>query len=162
VSYGMMGRGDYGVYRGDPGLFGFIKKVGGGLISRIIKGSPAGMIGSALVGAVRKGRQRPRRSGGLSLPVSMPGMPNLLAPARGTEGAFWAGTGMRPGKRRRMNVANPKALRKAIRRQAGFVKLARKALKGSGYTITSRGASRGRRTGVHISESGPGSVRVSR
>lgn len=41
--------------------------------------------------------------------------------------------------RRRMNVANPKALRRAIRRQSGFVKLARRALKGSGYKITSRG-----------------------
>lgn len=45
-------------------------------------------------------------------------------------------------KRRRINPANPKALRRAIRRQDGFVKLARRALKGSGYTIVTRGSRR--------------------
>lgn len=41
-----------------------------------------------------------------------------------------------------MNPANPRALRRAIRRQTGFVKLARRALRGSGYVIASRGRSR--------------------
>jgi len=36
---------------------------------------------------------------------------------------------------RRMNVANPRALRKAIRRTSGFVKLAKRALKGTGYAV---------------------------
>jgi hypothetical protein len=60
-------------------------------------------------------------------------------------------------KRRRMNVTNPKALRRAIRRQTGFVKLARRALKGTGYTIVSRGS---RRPRTVVKESGPGSVTV--
>lgn len=60
-------------------------------------------------------------------------------------------------KRKRMNVANPKALRRAIRRQSGFVKLARKALKGSGYRIVS-GSSR--RPAIKIQESGSGGVVV--
>jgi hypothetical protein len=68
--------------------------------------------------------------------------------------------GPEPGpRRRRINPANPKALRRAIRRQAGFVKLAKRALKGTGYTIVSRGS---RRTPKRISvrESGPGGVQI--
>lgn len=62
-----------------------------------------------------------------------------------------------PQKRRRMNVANPKALRRAIRRTSGFVKLARRALKGSGYRVVSAGS---RRPSIKIQESGPGGVVV--
>lgn len=36
---------------------------------------------------------------------------------------------------RRMNIANPRALRRAIRRTDGFVKLAKRALKGTGYAV---------------------------
>lgn len=36
---------------------------------------------------------------------------------------------------RRMNPANPKALRRAMRRTDGFVKLAKRALKGTGYAV---------------------------
>lgn len=60
-------------------------------------------------------------------------------------------------KRRRMNVANPKALRRAIRREAGFVTLAKRALKGTAYQITRKGSGRSRGPKV-IVESGPGSV----
>ncbi len=162
MSYGVIGRGDYGAYQGDPGIFGFLKKVGGGLAGKFLKGTPMGMALGTVAGLVggRKVRQ------GRPAPPSFPGL-QQFKPKPGIKAKFerlipGGATGMVAVKRRRMNVANPKALRKAIRRQAGFVKLARKALKGSGYTITSRGASRGRRTGVHISESGPGSVRVSR
>lgn len=41
-----------------------------------------------------------------------------------------------------MNPANPRALRRAIRRQQGFIKLARRALRGTGMTIGRRGAPR--------------------
>ena len=36
---------------------------------------------------------------------------------------------------RRMNVTNPRALRRSIRRLDGFVKLAKRALKGTGYAV---------------------------
>lgn len=36
---------------------------------------------------------------------------------------------------RRMNVSNPRALRRALRRTDGFVKLAKRALKGTGYAV---------------------------
>lgn len=45
---------------------------------------------------------------------------------------------------RRMNVANPRALRRGIRRIRGFVKLARKAVRAVGLTIAKSG-SRGRK-----------------
>lgn len=77
--------------------------------------------------------------------------PGFPMPTRAGRGAAFA------PKRKRMNVANPKALRRAIRRQAGFVKLARRALKGSGYRIVSAGS---RRPSIKIQESGPGGVVV--
>ena len=60
-------------------------------------------------------------------------------------------------KNRRMNVANPKALRRSLRRQKGFVKLAKRALKGSGFKIVTKGSGARRGPNV-IVESGPGSV----
>jgi len=50
-------------------------------------------------------------------------------------------TGM-PVRRRRMNVTNPKALRRAIRRTDGFVRIARSALKNTGFKIVSKSAGR--------------------
>lgn len=47
---------------------------------------------------------------------------------------------------RSMNPANPKALRRAIRRQGQFVALAKRTLRGTGYTIKRSGLPRTRRT----------------
>jgi hypothetical protein len=58
---------------------------------------------------------------------------------------------------RRMNVGNAKALRRAIRRQTGFVKLARRALQGTGYSIVSKGS---RRPKTVVREHGAGGVIV--
>lgn len=60
-------------------------------------------------------------------------------------------------KPRRMNVVNPKALRRATRRVNGFVKVATRALEGTGWKVVRRTSSK--RTGPKvIVESGPGSV----
>jgi len=59
-----------------------------------------------------------------------------------------------------LNYANDKALKRSIRRQDGFVKLARAALKGSGYAIVSKSSRRSSKP-KYIKESGPGSVIVS-
>lgn len=157
-------RGDYlGGYRGDPGLFGFIKKAIGtvtGVVGKL--GIPgisgvAGGISGALAGR-RAAAPVQRFPGGMPI-LRMGGqvpVPGLRGIAQRTFPGGETGY-MEAPKRRRMNVANPKALRKAIRRQAGFVKLARKALKGTGYSIVSRG-SRVRRPRVSIRESGSGGV----
>lgn len=71
------------------------------------------------------------------------------------------GTLIEPGTRcvkiRRIDVGNAKALRRSIRRENGFVKLAKRALRGGRFKVTSAsaGVRRGPRT---IVESGPGSV----
>lgn len=157
-------RGDYmGGYRGDPGLFGFLGKVvktGLGLAGKILPGplGVAARFGSGLFGG---GRPAPRFApiGPMRMSQAMPGG----TPIPGMRGFFQRGvpggaTGYR--KRRRMNPGNAKALRRAIRRTDAFVKLARRSLKGTGYTISRRGTSRPRT--VNIRESGPGGVTVGR
>jgi len=128
-------RGDY--YRGDPfNPFGILK---GAL-----------KIGGKIAGAVT----------GISIPkpIAPPPMgfgpiPTKVAAPKGAPGAVKApggkamiqrflpggATGYVYGRSRRMNVANAKALRRAIRRQKGFIKLARRALAGTGMTIGRRG-----------------------
>lgn len=146
MSYGVYGRGDYGVHRGDPGVFSWIAK----RAKAFLHGGPLGMAASMVAG-----RQRPTGP-------AVVARPGIRAAAERFFPGGKTGLMVAPGqvaKRRRMNVANPKALRRAIRRQSGFVKLAKKALKGSGYTVTARGAGR-RRGPISIMESGRGGVQV--
>lgn len=148
--------GDYYAAGGILGsIFGVVKKAATGFIS----GGPLGAVTSVLgVSGTQRtsSAARPIATGGLQIPAGTPAPGLIAAVQRAVPGGA---TGMvEAAKRRRMNVANPKALRKAIRRQAGFVKLARRALKGTGYTIASRGSSR--RRPLNIRETGPGSVTV--
>lgn len=160
-------QGDYlRGYRGDPFLGGIWRGIKGA-VTGFARGGPIGAIGGA-VSAVT-GRSRPMRTtpiyarGGTGR-QAFPGG-SRIQPTPGIRGGIQR---LLPGgktgyevvspRRRRMNVANPKALRRAIRRQAGFVKLARRALKGSGYTVVSRGSRS--RPRVSVRESGPGSVTV--
>jgi len=168
-------QGDYmGGYRGDPGFFKKVLKIGKRVAMAYVTGGTSEL---ARLGAP-SARPSPAIARGAPVQMAMPAVPvmqtaqqmrSLVEPVPGIPGAvqrflpggrtgFRVGPDGQPARRRRMNVANAKALRRAIRRQAGFVKLARKALKGTGYTIVSRG-SRSRRP-VSIKESGPGSVIV--
>ena len=152
--------GDYYAAGGILGnIWGGVK----GAIGGFVKGGPLGAIGGAVSGAIGK----PKGTSIISLPAGMP----TMIPAGGTimkkPGITGAVERIVPGgesgyqvvgaRRKRMNVANPKALRRAIRREAGFVKLAKRALRGTAYTITTKGRSR---RPVNIRESGPGSVVV--
>lgn len=161
--------GDYmGGYRGDPGFFSKLLKIGGKIVGSFLGlgGTapaptyaapppppvyrPAGMSFGGPRGLVIGA---PARGAGL-LPAQRP-VPRQVTP--GMAGPrLDPRTGL-PMKRKRMNPANPKALRRAIRRQSGFVKLARRALKGSGYQIVSRGS---RKPSLRIQESGSGGVTV--
>ena len=153
MPYGRVYTGDYGRAMGDPGFFDTLKRIGGGIVKTL---APAPIrIGISALERI-KGRGRGQMLPGLPATARIP-VAAAAAAARGMKGGKTTASGA-PRKRRRMNVANPKALRKAIRRQDGFVKLARRALKGSGYTIVSR-SSRARRV-QSIRESGPGSVNV--
>lgn len=152
-------RGDYrGGYRGDPGLFGGIfggiKRIIGGIVRRTPIGTAVGVATDIL---------RRKRAPEQVLPY-MPPMPGMRPEdiRRGPKAVPSRDVRFEGERRkyRRMNVANPKALRRAIRRQAGFVKLARKALRGTGYSIVTRGSRSARPARVSVRESGPGSVIV--
>ena len=161
-----MARGDYlASHRGDPGLFGFlggIVKKGLGLAGGLLPGPLGGIArfaGSLIPGGARMvpSRQAARQAapGGLQIPV--PGIRGM-----GQRAFLGGATGWEPGRRRRrMNPGNVKALRRAMRRQDSFVKLARRALKGSKYKITTVGSG-SRRRPLNITESGPGGVTVGR
>ncbi len=143
-------RGDY--YRGDPGLLGPIAgllRKGFGLARRALKFTPAGGAISAvetvggLIGATRpRPGQFPMIPGtGFGGMQVGPGVMNGRPDRR-----FFTKAGT-PRRIRRdgqpwgvptLNPANPRALRRAIRRETAFVALARRALKGSGLTISRR------------------------
>lgn len=136
---GMMARGDY--YQGD-GLFSFIGKALK-TVAPILPlgiGTAASAIGGVLGGSsstAQKARTPPLV---MQSPIggSLPPSPNFYGIQAGgvkvgvqtntqrSASAQLVGAGGK--KRRRMNVTNPRALRRAIRRARGFEKMARKVL----------------------------------
>lgn len=148
-------RGDY--YRGDPGLLGSIGKgllkvakvaaplasflPGGGLIAPVLGALTAGRANpAALAGPIMM--QQP----GAGVRITLPSAGGLSLGAIGV-GAF-GGSQERGGRavtvnaageivprRRRMNPANVRALRRAIRREQAFIALARRSLRGTGLVI---------------------------
>ena len=121
---------------GDPGFFDTAFRFVKGLARR----SPAGQIASAAVGAFR----RPTTVRQQIQPIATLGRfgPRQTGRATAILGRATVGMeGMEP-RRRRMNVGNAKALRRAIRRTDGFVRLAKSALKNTGFKIVSKGSGR--------------------
>jgi hypothetical protein len=150
------GQGDYYSGKGDPGLFGFIGKALG-TVARVGTSLIPGPVGSlARAATSRLPSFTPSRA-----PVGPPAPPRFTAPPVLRAGPARAGPGQGtavatvaaggqcvPGyhldkqtgtycvRNRRMNPANPKALRRAIRREKAFIGLARTALRGTGYKIS--------------------------
>lgn len=155
MSYAARPMGDYKTYgyAGDPGflsgLWGVIKKVAPTIIGGII----GGPVGAVVAGAGAKGGQPklapPIRAlpgqvvgqvsfpGGTSIGLGLQAPGQVLGPYDPTRGQ----AGMTPSgyhyakdgsgrlvRNRRMNVANPRALRRAMRRAQGFEKLAKRAI----------------------------------
>jgi len=140
-------RGDYrgrgGYARGDPGIFGSLFHGITGAIGGFLTGGPMGAVRGAISGVLRTA-QAPIGAT-LPPPVTFP-MALAPRPQRGNlpqgragpvvvvpRGGAWEPTEvMTPGhglpRRRRMNIGNAKALRRAIRRARGFEKLARKVM----------------------------------
>lgn len=138
-------RGDY--YRGDPGLFSWASK----LIKKGFR-TAAGLVGAVAPGPVgfiarRVGKHlapsRPPPPAG-QIPFTIEARRGQFAsidiqdgkPSRvGMDASGCCPTGYHPVKsgegycvrNRSMNVANPRALRRGLRRVAGFAKLARRA-----------------------------------
>lgn len=163
-------RGDY--YRGrrgDPFSLGGILKGVGGVLSNV---PGVGLIGTGLktIGGLLPGGSSP-------VPTIVPSVvppTSIVANQASMFGSLFGGTGAQPGpgsvpvkglggaisrllpggdtgyrKRRRMNVTNPKALRRSIRRISGFGKLVGRVKKAVGRANTAvgnrhRGAARKR------------------
>jgi len=143
--------GGYGYPQGDPGLFGFLGKIvkkAAPVLGRFF--GPVGTIVGAAIGASEATKAL------IPAPPPIPGAAAFpgggLAPAAGAliggaiagyqgqavaGGVCAAGYHPRKDKRlpfkcvrnRRMNIANPRALRRGIRRIKGFDKLARKSIR---------------------------------
>ena len=143
--------GGYGNPRGDPGLFSFVGKLLKPIwkVAKPIIGAALGVpVIPAIVGGVA-GAATGRAMvpvGPPAAPPSMPGIGAIVGQGVGAAVGAYAATrpmggmcpsGYHPAKdgsgrcvrNRRMNVANPRALRRSIRRVKGFDKLARKSIR---------------------------------
>ena len=126
-------RGDY--YRGDPGLLGFFKGIGKGLLA-----FGKAQLGLPAAGAAATGATPPFAMS--QLPLRLPG-PGGFTPApapimrmpsaqrgqilRQHVQAPGAELGV-PRRRQRMNVLNAKALRRSMRRVEGFATFAKRTI----------------------------------
>lgn len=142
--------GGYGRSMGDPGLLGFLGKIIKPIwkvAKPIVGGLIGGPIGAAIVGGtagVAIGKSMVPVPGAPAAPPSMPGVGMIQPVVAGVvQGAMagWGGGGVCPSgyhpakdgsgrcvRNRRMNVANPRALRRSMRRVKGFEKLARRTI----------------------------------
>ena len=139
--------GDYGdYYEGD--IFGFVKKAVGGL-GRIAAGTGipvVSQIGGIVGGLGGSGGPRvptilppPPGRGGSMTGINIGGQRGITIGKRIGPGEVVGFPQMpdiqMPRKRRRMNYNNPRALARANRRRDGFIRNAKKSIKGSGYKI---------------------------
>lgn len=158
MPYAQRPMGDYKTYgyAGDPGWLGAALKFVGRKIIPAIFGGARKQVGAVIagtaVGTAIGTAAKPRAPavtpppGSIGGAVSFPGGTTVsVAGVLPTHAAIGAhapqgyhldkATKSRWVKNRRMNVANPRALRKALRRTDGFVKLAKRSLKGTGYAV---------------------------
>lgn len=159
--------GDYYRGAGDP-IFGKIWGAVKGAATGFLSGGPLGAIRGGIGGAIGSGGGG-ARAVAPAYPVSVmsPGVPSIRPPTLidrfRTAGQALIPGGVEPGaacppgyhldkrtkskcvRNRRMNPANPRALRRAIRREAAFISLAKRTLRGSGYTFKRTGVATKRR-----------------
>ena len=122
-------RGDY--YRGDYYQGGFLASIGkavgkfGGSIgktaAKLVPGGGLVVTAAQLASNAFSGGGRPKATASTPGAIKDPGLGGIIS--RLLPGGM---TGYH--RRRRMNVTNPKALRRAIRRAHGFAKLARSVM----------------------------------
>jgi len=152
MSYGRPPMGDYKTYgyAGDPGWLSSIWKVVKKPLRTVVGGMIGGPVGAFVAGAAggAAGARAPATTPATTPPggmiggaVSFPGGTTVslagALPSHAAIGAHMpAGYHLRKDKRlpakwvrnRRMNIANPRALRKAMRRVQGFEKLAKRTI----------------------------------
>lgn len=151
MSYAQRPMGDYKTYgyAGDPGFLSsawkFLKPIAKRAVGTLIGGPVGALItGATVAGAVIKATDKPQVQispppGSIGGAISFPGGTRLSVagtlPAHAAIGAHAPSgyhldkaTRTRWVRNRRMNVANPRALRKAMRRVQGFEKLAKRTI----------------------------------
>ena len=151
MSYAQRPMGDYKTYgyAGDPGwlsnIWKGVKKIAPRIIGGLVGGPVGAIITGATVGGAVVGAMKPKGPPALPPPgsiggaVSFPGGTTVsvagVLPSHAAIGAHApAGyhldkaTRSRWVRNRRMNIANPRALRKAMRRVQGFEKLAKRTI----------------------------------
>ena len=148
MSYAQRPMGDYKTYgyAGDPGFLSSLWKVAKKVVVPFVGGLLGGPAGIAIGTAVVSPKPAPAAlpspppgtiGGAISFPggtsVSLARVPGAAAgaPAAGGQPAGYhldKATRSRWVRNRRMNVANPRALRKAMRRVQGFEKLAKRTI----------------------------------
>ena len=159
MSYYRRPMGDYKTYgyAGDPGFLSSLWKGIKKVAPMVLGGILGGPIGGAVMTQV--GKPSPPAPPQFPLQPFLPSPTGTMVPGMGRLPPFTAaGPGVLPGggrptglvpsgyhfakdgsgklvRNRRMNVANPRALRRSLRRTSGFVKLAKRALKGTGYAV---------------------------
>lgn len=131
-------RGDY--YQGDPGFLSFLGRIGKGVLGlgKGLLGIPSGGGGGGgSTAMVTKASTAMQKVGPIVTKIlQRPGVKTGITLGAGALGGIAGGAALRAGRRamagpgghRRMNVCNPKALRRAIRRTHGFSKLAMKTI----------------------------------
>jgi hypothetical protein len=134
-------QGDF--YRGDPGFFSFLGRIGKGLLGAVLPGGGGGgglvrgtTVPAGAMSAVRAsaGAMVKRGMGAIiKHPVlSAAGAAGAVGVMGAAGGRAVARRGMRAAagmrRHRRMNVCNPRALRRSIRRTQGFAKLAMRTI----------------------------------
>lgn len=158
------GAGDY--YMGGD-IFGSIFGGIGGAIKGFISGGPAGAVAGGVKGLIGSKGSEPKPPAALQLPQQpVPGVGGFIqrmvpggasgytCPAGGQPGyhlnksSYWTNDGQHhaPGtvwvKNRQINPGNARALRKGIRREKAFISLAKRALKGTGISVSRRSFAR--------------------
>jgi len=151
MSYAQRPMGDYKTYgyAGDPGwlssIWKGVKKIAPRIIGGLVGGPVGAIITGATIGGAVVGAAKPRApalpapGGMIGGAVSFPGGTTVsVAGALPTHAAVGAhapagyhldkATRSRWVRNRRMNIANPRALRKAMRRVQGFEKLAKRTI----------------------------------
>lgn len=151
MTYAQRPMGDYKTYgyAGDPGflssVFRLVKRVARPVIGGLLGGPVGALITGAGVGGAVVAAQKPRApavqppAGSIGGAVSFPGGTTVsVAGVLPTHAAIGAhapagyhldkATRTRWVRNRRMNIANPRALRKAMRRVQGFEKLAKRTI----------------------------------
>jgi len=152
MSYAVRPMGDYKTYgyAGDPGWLSSIWKVVKKPLRTVVGGLVGGPVGAFIAGAAGGAAAAKKPMGPPALPapgpmiggaVSFPGGTTVsvagMLPSHAAIGPHMpAGYHLRKDKKlpakwvrnRRMNIANPRALRKAMRRVQGFEKLAKRTI----------------------------------